>query len=803
MPGTLLLPLLAHALATGPGPDGGTGTVHNGRARQLDVRPPRIEASVTVDGVLDEPAWRQASLLTGFSRYAPVDGLPADDSTEVLVWYSPTAIHFGIRAFAEPGTVSATLADRDRIFTDDYVGIFLSTYDDGRQATAFAVNPLGVQGDGVVVERGAGGGGGFGGLQTGREPTDISPDFVFQSKGRLTDAGFEVEIRIPFESLRYQPTETQSWGINVLRVVQSRGYEYSWVPARRAAASYIGQFGHLQQLTALHRGLVLDLNPVVTARSVGTRDGDGAFGRTTGPAELGGNVRWGITNDVTLNGTVNPDFAEVESDAGQIVYDPRQALFFAERRPFFLDGIEQFSVPNQLIYTRRIADPLAAVKLTGRRGATSVALLSAVDDEALSLGGDHRPVYNLLRVQRDLGRASRAGLVYTDRADGDHTNRVLGADARLVWRSIYSAQLQSVVSRTTAPGADALTGMLHNVTLRRAGRTLGARYALNVVGDDFRAQSGFIGRGDNAHATLDHSYTVYGREGSWLQSARFDVVLDGLWKYRAFVEGGDMLEKKLHFNNNVTLRGGWQLGGSVLVETFKYDPDLFRGVFVARPRAEAPGVVDTVPFVGRPSIDNLDYVLSLTTPNFRRFSGSVQYIGGRDENFYEWTPAYIDILSTSLAWRPTEQLRASATYDWQRYRRARDNSLVAETRLPRVRVEYQVTRSIFVRAVAQYVADYADDLRESGGSDAPLLRQTAGGFVRARGFSTADRRATHENELRPELLFSYLPSPGTVLYAGYGSTLVEDEPFGFGRGGRGLVRQNDGIFVKMSYLFRL
>jgi hypothetical protein len=791
----LLVPLLAPLLAG--------GTVHNGRARQLDVRPPRLEATVTIDGVLDEPVWQQAPLLTGFSRYAPVDGVPADDSTEVLVWYSPTAIHFGIRAFAQPGTVSATLADRDRIYTDDYIGIFLATYDDGRQATVFAVNPLGIQGDGVVVERGAENGGGFSGLQTGREPTDISPDYVFQSKGRLTDYGYEVEIRIPFKSLRYQPTDTQAWGVNVLRKVQSRGYEYSWTPAQRAAASYIGQFGHLRELSGLHRGLVLDLNPVVTARSVGARDAAGDFGRTTGPAELGGNARWGITNDFTLNGTVNPDFAEVESDAGQVVYDPRQALFFDERRPFFLDGIEQFSVPNRLIYTRRIADPLAAVKVTGRRGATSLAFLSAVDDEQLSATGDHRPVYNLLRVQRDLGRSSRAGLAYTDRVDGGRANRVLGADARVVWRDIYSAQVQSVVSRTTAPDADALTGMLHNVTLRRAGRTVGARYVFNVIGDEFRAQSGFIGRGNNAHVTFDHSYTLYGPAASWLESARFDVVLDGLWKYRAFTRGDDMLEKKLHFNNNVTLRGGWQLGGSVLVERFRYDPELFAGVFVARPRAGAPEVVDTVPFTGRPAIDNLDYVLSLTTPNFRRFSASAQYIGGHDENFYEWTPARIGILSADLAWRPTEQLRASASYVWQSYRRVRDNSLVAETRLPRVRLEYQVTRSIFVRAVAQYVADYADDLREADGSDAPLLRQTADGFVRARGFSTAAARAHHENELRPELLFSYLPSPGTVLYAGYGSTLLEDEPFGFGRGGRGLVRQNDGVFVKMSYLFRM
>ncbi len=178
---------------------------YDGRSGSLDVEPPRIDEVIEIDGRLDEAVWSQAAVLAGFSRYAPVDGAPADNATGVLVWYSPSAMHFGIRASAPPGSVRATLADRDRIQSDDHVIIFLGTYNDGRQALVFGVNPLGVQLDGAIAEGTRGSG-----VTSGRETPDYSPDFLFQSKGRVTDAGYEVEVRIPFKSLRYQSQRTNS-----------------------------------------------------------------------------------------------------------------------------------------------------------------------------------------------------------------------------------------------------------------------------------------------------------------------------------------------------------------------------------------------------------------------------------------------------------------------------------------------------------------------------------------------------------------------------------------------------------------
>ena len=781
---SILLPFLALAPS-----DDLPGQRFSGRERQLEVAPPRTEAEIVVDGRLDEAVWRAAAVLTGFSQYAPVDGNAALDSTEVLVWYSPSAIHFGIRAFAEPGSVQATLADRDKIYSDDYIGIFLGTLGDDRQATVFALNPLGIQGDGIVVE-GTASGTGFGGPQVGRDPTDISPDFVFQSKGRITEYGYEVEVRIPFKSLRYQNAERQRWKMNVLRRVQSRGTEDSWAPARRAAASYIAQFGSLTDLTELRRGLVLDINPVVTARADGGREGEDWRYRRSDPV-LGGNVRWGITNNVTFNGTIRPDFAEVESDAGQIVADPRATLFLSEKRPFFLEGAEQFNTPGNLIYTRRIASPLAATKLSGKVGGATFGALTAVDDRLTSRTGRDRPRYDWLRIQRDFGPIARMGLVYTGKTDGDFTNTVGGADLRLVFGGIYSAQLQAAVSRTDVglPGADALTAPMYRMTLARTGRRFGARYHLSTIHDDFRTASGYISRDSLARASASHSLTSYGGEGSLLERMSAEILVDGTWRYDAFVHSRDALEKKLHLNTNYDLRGGWRTGASVLVETFAFDAPLYADYAIERNEG---ATLDTVPFVGTPRIFNLDYVLTLTTPNFRRLSANAFYLWGRDENFFEWASADIGWMEFNVDWRPTSQLRVTQSYAENIYKRRTDGTLVGRTRLPRLRVEYQLTRAMFVRAVGEYTAFYVDSLRDDSRTNDPILiRDGAGVYQRT--------ARTRVNQFRPELLFSYAPMPGTVFYLGYGGQLSDRRALRFNE----LERLRDQLFVKGSYLWRM
>jgi hypothetical protein len=778
--------LLALLLLTQAGASD-SSRVYAGRDGRLDVRIPRIEADVTIDGLLDEPAWRNAALLTGFSQYAPNDGVPASDSTEVLVWYSATAIHFGIKAFERHGAPTATLADRDRIFANDNVQILLGTFHDGRQALMFAVNPLGVQGDGSVVEGSNTGAGGFiGGAVVGREQADLSPDYVFQSKGEVTPWGYQVEVRIPFKSLRYQPAREQNWNLNIVRQVKHSGFEDSWAPARRASATFIGQSGTLSGLTDLRRGLVMDINPEATGKVTGA---PGALGyeHDFGNPQFGGNVRWGITNNLTLNGTVKPDFSQVESDAGQLAFDPRQALFFAEKRPFFLEGSELFQVPNNLIYTRRIVQPVAAVKLAGKALGTNVGLLSAVDEQFASVTGSN-PVFNILRAQRDIGARSRIGLAYTDRVDGANYNRVADVDGRIVFGGIYNINFQVAASRTRTGGVTS-TAPLWLAQVGRRGRTIGFTGSFAGIADDFRSASGFIQRAGIVHAYVDPSYTVYGKRGAFIERFTGDIVVDGIWQYQNFVHGRHVQDKKLHFNANFALRGGWSIGGGYFVESFGYDSLLFANYRLEVPRTG--GGLDTIPFTGQPTIPNSEFIVQANTPTWKHFNGNAFFLYGHDENFFEWASANLIYSGLGLSYRPTERLRADFSYSWQQVNRRTDGSLVNVGRIPRLKLEYQLARPLFVRLVGQYIQQKTDSLRDDSRTGAPILIAGANGLERS--------AARSDNRFHADVLVSYQPTPGTVLFLGYGSDMTDTGAFRFSN----LTRTSDSFFAKISYLFRL
>ncbi len=759
----------------------------------LQVAPPRLELPVVIDGSLDEPAWSRAVRLTGFSQYSPVDGRPAAQSTEVLVWYSPTALHLGVRAAAEPGTVRAHLTDRDRgIIPDDYIEFQLGTFNDGRSAYVFAVNPLGVQADGSLVE----------GNQArrlavetdrtgGREQPDLSPDYVFDSKGRVTETGYEIEVRIPFKSLRFQSGASQDWTFQVIRKSAQSGREDIWSPARRDATSFVAQHGKLVGLTDLRRGLVLELNPIVTSTVSGS-PAPTEWDYEGGRPDVGGNVRWGITTNLTLNGTVNPDFSQVESDAGQLSPDPRRLLFFQEKRPFFLDGLEAFATPNQLIYTRRIAAPAGAAKITGKVAGTSFGFLTALDGREVSATGQDRPVFNVLRVLKDIGGQSRLGLAYTDRVEGRDYNRVAQVDGRVVFGGVNSISFYGGVSRTRENGATR-TGPTWNLAFSRAGRRLGFNASFYAVSDRFEASSGFTSQSDLAQLSLGPTFTFYGRQGAFLERLNASVTGTYTWDYPGFAQWEGPRDRQHWFNTTVQLRGGYSVSSTLFVETFGFDHRLYTDYRLEIPTG-GPGR-DTVAFGTKSDLPVRAVMVRAKTPEVRGFAfdGFVAY--GRDPNYLEWSKSEILFARLGLTYRPTDKLRFESGVPILIHYRRTDGSKVDEAILPRLKVEYQVSRAVFLRAVGEYRSAFQDDLRDDARTNHPVLIRDPDDGIFKRSLATGGR----SNTLRVDWLFSFQPNPGTVFFAGYGSSLEEQGTFRF----RGLSRTADGFFTKLSYLFRI
>ncbi|HEY6208563.1 MAG TPA: DUF5916 domain-containing protein [Gemmatimonadales bacterium] len=773
-----MLPLLlALQSLRGPDPPG----TYDGLARQLAVAIPRIEASATVDGVLDEPVWLSAARLVGFSQYRPVDGRPAMDSTQVLVWYAPDAVYFGIRAYEAHGNVvRATLADRDKIDADDRIQILLDTYNDHRRALLFAVNPLGVQEDGVWsdgFEASAGGpqaGGRFDAV------IDLNPDYVYESRGRLTAFGYEVEVRIPFKSLRYQSSDPQNWGVQVVRETQHTGSEDTWAPAVRASASFLIQSGTLVGLTRLHRGLVMDATPEFTTKVNGAPGTPGYVYK--GEPDLGGTLRWGITQNLSLNATANPDFSQVEADVGQVTANQRFPLFFPEKRPFFLEALEQYDTPNRLIYTRRVGQPVAGGKLTGKVGGTNIAYLAAVDDRDQSATGDN-PIYNLLRLRRDLGASSTAGLVYTDRMDGDAYNRVFGTDLRVVWRKIWFSQAQ-LVGAWTRDATVARAGTLWDLTMYdRTGRAYGNHGEIQGVSPDFVAAAGFVPRRDYVQMTIYNRFSWYGRPGGLVDQVSTFVGLTPLWRYDDFLHLRSTIEGGIQDTWTANLRGGWGITVKLSDLEQRFDSGAYTGY-----ATDSTGT----PFALPHGLYNLlGGDAGVTTPN-RALTAAAEVGYSAVPIFAEAAAGRQLATRVTLTWRPTQAVRVEGLWTHQRITRARDGSRFSIANIPRLKLEYQLTRYIFFRYVGQYFAQQREALEDPRTGSALVLDSSATARL-----GPAAGAAT--NELRSDFLFSYRPTPGTVLFFGYGASLTEPDAFQF----QNLRRTSDGFFLKASYLFRM
>lgn len=730
---------------------------------------PRTTAGAEIDGALTDSVWSAAARLTGFSQYEPSDGVPATQPTEVRVFYTAQALYFGIIASRRPGAnLNATVSSRDNILNDDRILIYLDTFNDRRRAFVFGVNPFGVQLDGVRSEGSGTAGRMFGGGE------DWSPDFHYESRGVVTDSGYVVEVRIPFKSLRFPPSGTQEWGLNITRVTPSTNTVDTWVVTRRASASFLSQVGVMRGIEDVERGIVTEWQPFFTSALNGSRDvATGDFSRESARHEAGVNLRLGFPA-VSLDATVNPDFSQVESDVGLVTANERFALFIPEKRPFFLEGIELFSTPNQLVYTRQVVSPKAGAKLTGKVGPLGIAHLTALDDRP----GDDA-LFNISRLRTDLGGSSIAGITLTDRRLGDHANTVIAADSRLVFGRFYYFETQFGQSWTKDGGVTHASPMF-NAALDRTGPLWGFHYQLTGFGEDFRSEAGFVPRNDNVDLRIFNRLAFYGRDPrDFVQSIWLFGGPTRLWRFRDFGDTAP-LEGEEQLRATINLRGGWRVNGEVTRNFFTLEPELYAGY-------TAPTIEGALePYLPPSRLDNLwNGSVTLGTPIRRTFDASLTYTAGAVAVFAEGSEGRTQRVDASVGYRPTPGIRIEGLAALSRLTRAHDGSEYSRTAIPRLKVEYQPARSLFFRVVSELRDERTDALRVNGG---PAVLFIDG----------VESTPVHDRRLRTDWLISYEPSPGTVAFLGYGSTLERPDI----DGGSGMRRAQDGFFLKVAYQFR-
>src|SRR5581483_10760292 len=482
----------------------------------------------------------------------------------------------------------------------------------------------------------------------------------------------------------------------------------------------------------------------------------------------------------TAVGTIRPDFSQVEADVGQVTTNQRFALFYPEKRPFFLEALELFDTPNTLIYTRDIIQPDAGYKLIGQVGGTNVAYLGAVDTRD-STTGDH-PIFNILRVRRDVSPTTTLGLVYTDRVEGGAYNRLVAADARYLWGKMWFSSVQFGQSWTQDANGYR-PGTLWDVTLfDRTGRAYGNHFELQGFSPGFEAASGFVNRVGYERINTGNRWSWYGAPGAFLEQLSVQFFYNPLWTYGTITRLHGPFESTLNNTWTANLRGGWTVQAEALNSLQLWNPASYVGY------REVRGA-DTVPFVLPKGLHNMwAQMTSITTPN-RSIYGTLSFTYGEAPIFAEAAEGTETALQAEVVWHPTRSLRFDGLWTHQTFDRVRDGTRSVTANIPRLKVEYQITPAIFFRYVGQYTAQ----------QQAPLVDPRSGAPILVDSATAEAIGLLPTRDFRQDVLFSFQPTPGTVFLLGYGATLTEPDAFHF----HDLQREEDGLIVKVSYLFRL
>lgn len=490
-----------------------------------------------IDAILDEQFWQDAEVIYLDSETDPGNNLPAEVQTILRVAFDQENFYFSFEAKdPDPKRIRAIINDRDKLDDNDFVSLFLDPFNDSRRAFYFSINPLGVQQDGIYDE------------QVGEG--DVTWDAIWNSQGRITSEGYITEAAIPFKSLRFPDTEDiQTWRFFGTRIYpRSIQKTFHSMEIDQGNNCLLCQANLMTGLQGINPGRNLEFVPTVTVNRFDERTDfpEGNLERGKSRTNVGLDMRWGITTDLALNLTVNPDFSQVEADAAQLDVNNRFSLQFPERRPFFLEGGDLFNTPVQAFFSRTIADPSFGVKATGKISKNAVGLVVAQDritnlilpgfqgSENVTIESEVTNVVG--RFRRDIGTNSNVGLLYTGREGNDYFNRLVGMDFFVrIWKPLtirtqyvrtITNYADTVVTEYDQPssvfGGDAFSFLAEydtrdwNVQLRFRNRSSG-----------FRADAGFVPQVNFRQVQSWVERIFWPKENSWYRNIGWNV---GTWR---------------------------------------------------------------------------------------------------------------------------------------------------------------------------------------------------------------------------------------------------------------------------------
>jgi hypothetical protein len=733
---------------------------------------PYLTGKIEVDGELNESQWQQAKTIELNIVTYPFENSMPPVKTEVLVFENGETLYVAFKASdAEPDKIRAYYRDRDNVWNDDIVGITLDTFNDRRLAYQFFVNPHGIQADSIINE------------MTGDESD--SWDAIWQSAGKFVDQGYQVEIAIPLRIMNFVESDgNKTWGAEFVRFYPREDrLRISNTPRDRNNACGLCQIGEISGFNSAKQGKNIAVVPSVVLGKGRDRElGEDEPWQDSDNRQVSVDLKWGITPEVSLQATLNPDFSQVEADSAQLSINNTFALFFDEKRPFFLENADYFSTNFDLVYTRNINAPDFGTKVTGRVNNHTFGLFIANDDSTTflvpgNLGSniaqiEQKSTNMALRYRYDISDQLSVGWTNTLREANDYHNYVYGFDTKYQLSPQDTLRVQLLKSDTAYPQmlytdfcdneclnnsdyseaamrlkkTQPFTDSAYRINYNHEERSWDARAMLQSRGADFRTDMGFGPLADHQQKVIGGGYNWYS-ENSWWNKIR----VNGDWDI-SHNDAGELLEKEaeIYLSMSGQMQSYFEVG---LLDRkrvgLRHDPsqltisnntDLFGESFITLYGEIRP-------------------ISQLYLELFVRMGDEIDFENNRLGKQTQISP--------TIGWSFGQHLQVNISHVYKKLAIQNDNLFSAN--LSDLRVTYQFDQRQFLRLIAIY----------SNISRNPALYNT--------------EVDAHSKNLGAQLLYSYKINPLTKFFIGYSNAAAQNDVV------NSLSSIEQSIFMKISY----